>query len=97
MHDPREAHLNAIKHVLCYIRGTTDLGLQLFRFTISQLIAYFDADWAGCPATLQSTSIYCAFLGDNLLACSSKRQEILSCSSAEAEYHGVANAVAETF
>nr|GFC59929.1 ribonuclease H-like domain-containing protein [Tanacetum cinerariifolium] len=31
MHDPREPHLNAMKCVLRYLRGTTDLGLQLFR------------------------------------------------------------------
>ncbi|GKC22047.1 ribonuclease H-like domain-containing protein [Tanacetum coccineum] len=46
MHDPREPYLNAIKRVLRYLRGTTDLGLQLFRSTTSQLIAYSDADWA---------------------------------------------------
>ncbi|GJY31253.1 ribonuclease H-like domain-containing protein [Tanacetum coccineum] len=34
-----------MKRVLRYIRGTTDLGLQLFRSTTSQLIAYSDADW----------------------------------------------------
>ncbi|GJZ39733.1 ribonuclease H-like domain-containing protein [Tanacetum coccineum] len=96
MHDPREPHLNAMKRVLRYLRGTTDLGLQLFRSTTSQLIAYSDADWAGCPATRRSTSGYCVFLGDNLLTWSSKRQDTLSHSSAEAEYRGVANAVAET-
>ncbi|GJW18131.1 ribonuclease H-like domain-containing protein [Tanacetum coccineum] len=69
MHDSREPHLNAMKRVLRYLRGTTNLGLQLFRSTTSQLIAYFDADWAGCPATCQSTSGYCVFLGDNLLTC----------------------------
>ncbi|GJU09765.1 ribonuclease H-like domain-containing protein [Tanacetum coccineum] len=31
--------------VLRYLRGSTDLGLQLLRSTISQLIVYFDADW----------------------------------------------------
>nr|GEX72379.1 GDSL esterase/lipase At1g29670-like [Tanacetum cinerariifolium] len=36
-----------MKRVLRYLRGTTDLGLQLFRSTTSQLIAYSDADWAG--------------------------------------------------
>ncbi|GKD41539.1 ribonuclease H-like domain-containing protein [Tanacetum coccineum] len=94
-HDPREPHLNAMKRVLHYLLGTTDLGLQLFRSSTSQLIAYSDADWAGCPATRRSTSGYCVFLGDNLLTWSSKHQDTLSRSSAEAEYHGVANAVAE--
>ncbi|GKD00475.1 ribonuclease H-like domain-containing protein [Tanacetum coccineum] len=89
MHDPREPHINAIKLVLRYLRGTTDLGLQLFRSTTSQLIAYSDADWAGCPAMRRSTSGYCVFLGDNLLTWSSKRQDTLSRSSAEAEYAGL--------
>ncbi|GKC87181.1 ribonuclease H-like domain-containing protein [Tanacetum coccineum] len=96
MHDPREPYLNAMKRVLRYLRGTTDLGLQLFRSTTSQLIAYSDADWAGYPVTRRSTSRYCVFLGDNLLTWSSKRQDTLSRSSAEAEYRGVANVVAET-
>ncbi|GJV94925.1 ribonuclease H-like domain-containing protein [Tanacetum coccineum] len=76
--------------------GTIDLGLQLFRSTTTQLIAYSDADWAGCPATRRSTFGYCVFLGDNLLMWSSKRQDTLSRSSAKAEYRRVANAIAET-
>ncbi|GJR59059.1 ribonuclease H-like domain-containing protein [Tanacetum coccineum] len=90
MHDPREPHLNAMKRVLRYFRGTTDLGLQLLLSTTSQLIAYSDADWACCLATRRSTSGYCVFLGDNLLTWSSKRQDTLSRSSVEAEYRGVA-------
>ncbi|GJU00864.1 ribonuclease H-like domain-containing protein [Tanacetum coccineum] len=62
MHDPREPHLNAMKRVLRYFRGTTDLGLQLLLSTTSQLIAYSDADWACCLATRRSTSGYCVFL-----------------------------------
>ncbi|GKA01988.1 ribonuclease H-like domain-containing protein [Tanacetum coccineum] len=97
MHDPREPHLNVMKRVLRYLRGTTDLGLQLIRSTTSQLIAYSDADWVGCSATRQSTFGYYVFLGDNLLTWSSKRQDTLSHSSAEAKYRGVANVIAETF
>ncbi|GJW65863.1 ribonuclease H-like domain-containing protein [Tanacetum coccineum] len=96
MHDPRKPYLNAMKRVLRYLRGTTDLGLQLFRSTTSQLIAYSDANWVGYPATHRSTSRYCVFLSDNLLTWSSKRQDTLSRYSAEAEYQGVANAVAKT-
>ncbi|GJT12441.1 ribonuclease H-like domain-containing protein [Tanacetum coccineum] len=89
-------HLNAMKRVLRYLRGTIDLGLQLFRSTTSQLIAYSDADWAGCLATRRSTSGYCVFLGDSLLTWSSKHQDTLSRSSAETEHRRVANVVAET-
>ncbi|GJT80375.1 ribonuclease H-like domain-containing protein [Tanacetum coccineum] len=96
MHDPREPHLLALKRILRYVRGTLDHGLQLHASSMTQLVAYTDADWAGCLVTRRSTSGYCVFLGDNLLSWSAKRQVTLSRSSAEAEYRGVANVVAET-
>lgn len=96
MHDPREPHFHALKRILRYVRGTIDHGLQLYSSSTTQLTAYSDADWGGCPTTRRSTSGYCVFLGNNLLSWSSKRQNIVSRSSAEAEYRGVANAVAET-
>ncbi|GJY78084.1 ribonuclease H-like domain-containing protein [Tanacetum coccineum] len=36
-------------------QGTLDYGLQLFSSTSDSLIAYSDADWAGCPTTRWST------------------------------------------
>ncbi|CAE6128258.1 unnamed protein product [Arabidopsis arenosa] len=96
MHDPREHHLTALKRILRYIKGTISHGLQLKKSSITDLVAYTDADWAGCPSTRRSTSGYCVFLGDSLISWSSKRQHKVSRSSAEAEYRGVANAVAET-
>lgn len=96
MHDPREPHLAALKRIFCYVRGTIDHGLQLHVSSTSQLIAYTDADWAGCPVTRRSTSGYCVFLVDNLLSWYAKQQVTLSRSSAEAEYRGVANVIAET-
>ncbi|GJY62226.1 ribonuclease H-like domain-containing protein [Tanacetum coccineum] len=86
----------SIKRILRYVHGTLDYGLQLFSSSTTELVAYSDADWAGCPTTRRSTFGYCVFLGNNLLSWSSKRQPTLSRSNAEAEYHGVANAVAET-
>ncbi|GJT02374.1 ribonuclease H-like domain-containing protein [Tanacetum coccineum] len=96
MHDPQEPHLAAIKRVLRYVRGILDFGLQLYASITGSLVAYTDADWAGCPTTGRSTSGYCVFLGDNLLSWSAKRQHTLFRSSVEAEYKGVANVVSET-
>ncbi|GKA92548.1 ribonuclease H-like domain-containing protein [Tanacetum coccineum] len=55
MNDPREAHLATLKRILRYIRGTLEFGLQLYASSESSLVAYSEADWAGCPATRRST------------------------------------------
>nr|GEX92074.1 transcription initiation factor TAFII31, histone-fold protein [Tanacetum cinerariifolium] len=57
MHDPREPHFSALKRILRYVRGTLSYGLQLYSSTTSTLVAYSDADWAGCPTT--PTLVYC--------------------------------------
>nr|GEZ59996.1 ribonuclease H-like domain-containing protein [Tanacetum cinerariifolium] len=51
MHDSREPHFSALKRILRYVQGTLDYGLQLFSSTTDSLIAYSNADWAGCPTT----------------------------------------------
>jgi hypothetical protein len=72
-----------------------DLGLTLHASTATDIVAYSDADWAGCPDTRRSTFGYCVYLGPSLISWSSKRHPTVSRSSAEAEYRAVANAVAE--
>jgi hypothetical protein len=96
MHDPREPHLTAMKRILSYLHETPEFGLLLRRSSGSDLVAYTDADWVGCPDTRRSTTGYAVFLKDNLVSWSAKRQTVVSCSSAEAEYCAVANGVAET-
>ncbi|KAK1650776.1 hypothetical protein QYE76_068581 [Lolium multiflorum] len=96
MHDPRESHLQLVKRILRYVQGTSHLGLQIYADTSRELVAYSDADWAGCPDTRKSTSGFGVFLGNNLVSWSSKRQNTVSRSSAEAEYRAVANVVAES-
>ncbi|KAI3815032.1 hypothetical protein L1987_14684 [Smallanthus sonchifolius] len=95
MHSPRLPHWDSLKRIIRYLRGTSHLGLTLGPLTSTSLRAYTDADWAGCPDTRRSTSGYCVYFGNNLLAWSSKRQSTISRSSAEAEYRGIANVVAE--
>jgi hypothetical protein len=95
MHAPREPHLNLVKRILRYIKGTLDFSLHLSSSPTTSLTAYSDADWAGCPDTRRSTSGYCVYLGDNLVSWSTKRQTTVSRSSAEVVYRAVAHVVAE--
>ena len=95
MHDPRVPHLNHVKKILRYLKGTIDHGLLINSSSPTSLTVYSDADWAGCPDTRRSTSSFCVYLGDNLVSWSSKRQVTVSRSSAEAEYRSVAHSVAE--
>jgi hypothetical protein len=95
MHDPREPHLTAMKHILYYLWVTLVFSLLLRRYASSELTLYTNADWVGCLDTCQSILSYAMFLGTILVSCSSKCQNIISCSSARAEYRVMANDVAE--
>jgi hypothetical protein len=95
MHAHCDVHWALIKRILRYVRGTTRHGMHLRGSSFHDLVAYTDADWAGCPDTRRSTSGFCVFIGDSLVSWSSKRQAIVSRSSVEAEYRGVANVATE--
>ncbi|XP_021834130.1 uncharacterized protein LOC110773931 [Prunus avium] len=97
MSSPSDTHLEAVKRILRYLKGTLGHGLSLYcSANPSLLIAYSDADWAGCPDTRRSTTGYCIFLGPNLISWSAKKQRTVSRSSAEAEYRALAYACADT-
>jgi hypothetical protein len=68
MHNPREPHLTAMKHILHYLQGTPEYGLLMRRTSYSDLTIYTDADWASCLDTRCSTSGYAVFLGGNLVS-----------------------------
>jgi len=87
-------HFSAVKRILRYIRGTTNLGL--IRKSKSMMISAFsDADWAGCVDDRQSTGGFAVFLGENLVSWTARKQATVSRSSTKAEYKALANATAE--
>nr|XP_020191066.1 uncharacterized mitochondrial protein AtMg00810-like [Aegilops tauschii subsp. strangulata] len=85
MHSPRNVHWSLVKRILKYIRGMPTYGLRLRASASTELLAYTDADWVGCPDTQRSTSGYCFFFVDSLVSWCSKRQPTVSRSSAEAD------------
>nr|GEU93324.1 uncharacterized mitochondrial protein AtMg00810-like [Tanacetum cinerariifolium] len=84
--NPIEKYLNTVKQIFRYLKGTISIGLWYSKDTGMSLIAYADADHAGCQDTRRSTSGSAQFLGDKLVSWSSKKQKSNAISSTEAEY-----------
>ena len=93
MHALTTVHLQAVKRILRYLKGS--LGLTITPGPLTTFFSFSDADWAGCPDSRRSTIGFCVFLGKNLLTWVSKKQPTLSRSSAEAEYKALALTTSE--
>ena len=53
---PTKLFWRAGKHVLRYLRGTTEYGLWYIQTEGVKLQGFTDADWAGSPSDRKSTS-----------------------------------------
>jgi histone deacetylase 1/2 len=95
LHALTSIHFSAVKRILRYIRGTTNMGLRLRKSNSMMISAFSDADWAGCVDDRRSTSGFALFLGSNLMSWTARKQATVSRSSTEAEYKALANATAE--
>ncbi|GJX37547.1 retrovirus-related pol polyprotein from transposon TNT 1-94 [Tanacetum coccineum] len=83
---PTKKHLNAVKRIFRYLKGTINMGLWYSKDTSMSLIAYADADHAGCQVTRRSTSGSAQFLGDKLVSWSLKKKKCTAISSTKAKY-----------
>ena len=67
-------------------KGTVEFGLWYPKNQRFNLIAYTDADWACSLDDRKSTSGNAFFLGECLVAWSSRKRSSISLSTTEAEY-----------
>jgi hypothetical protein len=58
MHTPTTYHWSFVKHLLRYLCGTINKGLQIYRQAPLNLHAYFDTDWVGDKDDFSFTSAY---------------------------------------
>lgn len=81
------------KHLLRYLRGTSDLCLTFDKEAGKRLLlGYADADWGGCQDTRCSTTGYVFKVFGSVVAWRARRQPTVSLSTAEAEYMASADA-----
>ncbi|GJR04946.1 retrovirus-related pol polyprotein from transposon TNT 1-94 [Tanacetum coccineum] len=83
---PTEKHLKVVKRIFRYLRQTINMGLWYSKDSRFELIAYSDADLAGCNDDCKITYRGIQFLGDKLVSWLSKKQDCTTMSTTEAEY-----------
>ncbi|GJS08935.1 retrovirus-related pol polyprotein from transposon TNT 1-94 [Tanacetum coccineum] len=84
--NPKTTHLEAVKRLFRYIRGTTHLGLRYPKGTRIETIVYADSDHADDYIDRKNTSGICTFMGCCLTSLFAKKQTALAISTTEAEY-----------
>nr|GFA19221.1 uncharacterized mitochondrial protein AtMg00810-like [Tanacetum cinerariifolium] len=92
---PIKKHLEALKRVFRYLKGTINWGLWYPKDTSMAPTVYADADHAGCQDTRRSTSGSAQFFGDKLVSWSSKKQKRTAISTTEAEYIAMSGCCAQ--
>ncbi|XP_059671154.1 uncharacterized mitochondrial protein AtMg00810-like [Cornus florida] len=73
MHAPRSAHMDAVYHILRYLKSCPGLGLFYASGNQSGFSCFTDADYAGCNIDRRSTSDFCTFYGNHLISWKSKK------------------------
>ena len=82
--NPKESHMIVVKIILRYLKGTIDYGLWYPKYENFDLKVFSNADWEGSLDDRKNTSGNVFFLGNQLLAWSSKKKSSISLSTTEA-------------
>ncbi|GJT97714.1 retrovirus-related pol polyprotein from transposon TNT 1-94 [Tanacetum coccineum] len=83
---PKTSHLEVVKRIFRYTKGTSHLGLWYPKGKGVETIIYVDSDHAGDYIDRKSTSGVCTFMGCCLTSWFLKKQMALAISTTEAEY-----------
>ena len=95
MNAPRTAHMDAVHHILRYLKRSPNHGLFDPIGHQSGLSCFTDADYAGSQTDRRSTTGLNTFYGNHLISWRSKKQAVVLRSSAEAEYRAMAQGTCE--
>lgn len=95
MSNPCHVHWEAVKWLLRYIKGSTDLKLMFTRSNNMKVQGYCDSDFAADLDRRRSISGYVFTIGGNVVSWKSSLQQVVALSTTEAEYIALTEAVKE--
>ncbi|GJT95008.1 putative RNA-directed DNA polymerase, partial [Tanacetum coccineum] len=96
MEKPTVKHMQAVKRILRYIKGTIDYGLVYTKYHKGDLITgYSDSNHARDVEDRRSTGGNVFYLKENLVTWGSKKQQCVVLSSCEAEFMAATTATCQ--
>ena len=66
---PCISYWEAVACIIRYLKGALGLGILYKANGYLRVEGFLNRDWAGSPLDRPSTTIYCTFLGGNLVTC----------------------------
>ena len=70
---PKESHVTIVKQIFRYLNGSSNLGLFYPHSSLLMLNGFCDADVVGSKTDRKSTSGTCHYIGESVIAWSSKK------------------------
>ncbi|XP_074327032.1 secreted RxLR effector protein 161-like [Apium graveolens] len=96
MERPTTMHMNAVKRILRYIKGTLQFGLTYTQKSGNNILTGFsDSDLAGHLEDRRSTNGFVFYLNKNLITWVSQKQRCIALSSCEAEFMAATTAACQ--
>lgn len=83
---PKDSHLQVVKRIFKYLKGTQGFSLWYPKDIDLTLHAYTYVDWAGNVDDQKSTSGGAFYMGSRLVSWFRKKQSLIALSIAKAEY-----------
>ncbi|XP_049370351.1 secreted RxLR effector protein 161-like [Solanum verrucosum] len=82
---PIRRHWNGTKHILRYLKGTSDMGLFYTNKDSADLVGHADAGYLSDPHKVRSQTSYLFTYGGTAISWRSTKQSIVATSSNHAE------------
>ena len=95
--NPKESHVTDVKHIIKYVKSTSNIGVWYDKDTNDVLVGYSNADCVSNADDHKSTSSGCFYLGNNLVSWMIKKKNSISLSIAEAEYIATGSCCTQLF
>ncbi|XP_069150229.1 secreted RxLR effector protein 161-like [Solanum lycopersicum] len=92
---PTRRHWNGIKHILRYLKGTTDMGIFYSINCSPNLVGYADAGYLSDPHKARSQTGYVFICGGSAISWRSTKQSIVATSSNHAQIIAIHKASTE--